>query len=94
MTLSVNIIKNNRMKTSESFNRDKLHTSIIAACLSVYVPDGQAESIAHAVCDGVVTWLQQHPEVTSRDIRTVATKNLKIYHPEAAYLYEQHHITI
>ena len=94
MGLSVDIIKHNGQRISESFDRDKLHASIVSVCLSVYAPEGQAEATAHTVCDAVVSWLQQHPEVTSQDIRTVAAKHLKSYHPEAAYLYEQHHITI
>ena len=94
MGLSVDIVKNGSKGQSESFNREKLHASIVAVCLSVYTPEAQAEATAHAVCDAVITWLQQHPEVTSQDIRIVATKHLRIQHPEAAYLYEQNRITI
>jgi len=90
----MNIIKSNGKRQAEHFERKKLHTSIVAVCLSVSTPDGQAETTAHTVCDAVVAWLQTHPEVTSHDIRTIAAKHLKIYNPEAAYLYEQHHITI
>jgi len=60
----------------------------------VRTPDGQAEAIADAVCDSVLAWLKTRPEVTSNDIRIIATKHLKNHHPEAAYLYEQHRITI
>ena len=94
MDLAVDIIKRGGQRQSERFNRAKLHASIVAACLSVRAPEGHAESTARAVCDGVIEWLQQHPEVTSNDIRIVATRHLKSYHPEAAYLYEQHRITI
>lgn len=94
MGLAVDIVKSNGRRQTESFAREKLYASIIAVCLSVYTPEGQAEIIADAVCDAVIVWLQQHPEVTSRDIRTVAARHLKNQHPEAAYLYEQHHITI
>lgn len=94
MNLSVDIIKRGNKRRSEHFMREKLHASIVAACLSVRTPEGQAETIARAVCESVIGWLQQHPEVTSRDIRIVTTKHLKVYHPEAAYLYEQYSITI
>lgn len=94
MGLSVDIVKNDDIGQIERFDREKLHASIVAACLSVHTPEGQAETTAHAVCDAVILWLQQRPEVTSHDIRTVAAKHLKSYHPEAAYLYGQHHITI
>jgi transcriptional regulator NrdR family protein len=89
-----NIIKKSGKRQPEYFSRKKLHASIMAACLSVHTPEGQAESTADAVCDVAMIWLQQRPEVTSHDIRIVAAKHLKNYHPEAAYLYEQHHITI
>jgi len=94
MDLAVDIIKRGGKRQSERFRREKLHASIVAACLSVRTPEGQAEPIANAVCESVIAWLQQHPEVTSNDIRLVATKQLRIHHPEAAYLYEQHRITI
>jgi transcriptional regulator NrdR family protein len=94
MTLSVDIIKHSGQRQPEKFQRDKLHASIVAACLSVRAPEGQAEAVAHAVCDAVIIWLQDHPEVTSQDIRSVAVKYLHVHHPEAAYLYEQNRITI
>lgn len=94
MTLAVDIVKRGGERQSEQFMREKLHASIVAACLSVRAPEGQAESVAHSVCDAVIGWLQQHPEVTSQDIRIIATKHLRIQHPEAAYLYEQHRTTI
>ena len=94
MTLSVDVIKRGGQRQSEQFLPGKLHASIVATCLSVRVPTGQAESIAASVCEAVIAWLQQHPEVTSQDIRIVATKHLRIQHPEAAYLYEQNRITI
>lgn len=94
MNLSVDIIKRGGHGHTEHFVRKKLHGSIVAACLSVRAPEGQAEATANAVCEGVISWLRQRPEVTSHDIRIVATRYLKSYHPEAAYLYEQHHVTI
>jgi len=94
MTLAVDIIKRGGKRQSERFMRDKLHASIVAALLSVRTPEGQAEDVASAVCDKVIDWLQNRPEVTSHDIRVVASRHLKGFHPEAAYLYEQHRITI
>jgi transcriptional regulator NrdR family protein len=94
MNHPTNIIKHGGNRPSEPFSRDKLHTSIVTTCLSARAPEGQAKTTADTVCDAVVTWLEQKPEVTSHDIRTVAARSLKNYHPEAAYLYEQHKITI
>jgi hypothetical protein len=49
---------------------------------------------AWAVVDAVIQWLEAKPEVTSSDLRRVASKHLAVYHPEAAYFYEQHRTII
>lgn len=93
MGLSVDIIKSNN-RSFEKFDRSKLHKSIVAVCVSVRTPHGQAEATAHSVCDTVIDWLKDKNEVTSQDIRNITVKHLKRIQPEAAYLYEQHHIII
>jgi len=94
MDFTVDIIKHDGKRSTEKFDRSKLHASIMATCLSARTPEGQAKTIASSVCDEVEKWLRQHPEVTSRDIRATSVKHLKRYHPEAAYLHEQHHLII
>lgn len=94
MSLAINIIKRNGQRASENFSQEKLHASILAACLSVRTPVGQAEAIARAVSMSVITWLENKPEVTSQDVRRIAGKHLRTHHPDAAYIYEQHRITI
>lgn len=89
MAKAIDIVKRGRRK-SESFNRQKLHYGVRAACLSARSHDGEATQAADRVCDAVLIWLTDKPEVTSLDIRRIATKNLERYHPDAAYLYEQH----
>ena len=88
------IIKNNGRKQPEPFVKDKLRKSIIATCLSARAPERRAECTADLVCKDVEKWLQTKPEITSRDIRIVTARHLKKYDPEAAYLYEQRHVTI
>lgn len=90
MSLAVDVVKRRGERPSENFSRDKLHGSIRAACLSVRSPEGEAEEAASRVCDAVIDWLSERPEVTSDDLRRVATIHLRVYHPEAAYLYENH----
>lgn len=84
------IIKRRGERPTEVFDRDKLHKSVVAATLSARAPEGQAENIAYAVTNYVLEWLESRPEVTSHDIRLVATRHLRAHHPDAAYLYEQH----
>ena len=86
------VVKQNRRKHAQPvpYNRDKLEASIIAACLSSGSPTGHANSIARKVADEVEEWLEHRPEVTSTDIRRIAAKLLRTYHPDASYLYEHH----
>ena len=84
------IIKRKGQRPTESFSHEKLHKSVVAATLSARTPDGQADNIANAVTHYVIEWLESRPEVTSHDIRLVATRHLRAHHPDAAYLYEQH----
>lgn len=88
------IIKRRGKRPTEPFQREKLHASIVATCLSVKTPEGQAESTANTVCDAVIEWLGNKPEVTSEDIRRKATSILEKYHPEAAHLYKHHPMVI
>lgn len=90
----IDIVKAQGKRPSETFDRHKLHQSIRAACLSVRSHDGEATNTADKVCDAVILWLEVRPEVTSSDIRRVASKHLTRYHPDAAYLYEHHRYTI
>ena len=88
--MSTEIIKQRGKRPSEQFDSTKLHSSVIAACLSVRSPEGEAETTARNVVGAVVNWLETKAEVTSNDLRRVASQHLQKYHPEAAYLYEQH----
>lgn len=95
MTKAVDIIKAKGKRPTEDFDRAKLHKSIHAACLSVRSHEGEADQVADKVCDAVVLWLEDdRPEVTSNDIRRVASKHLQKFHPDAAYIYEHHRFTM
>lgn len=94
MADTIHIIKRDGQRISEQFNRDKLHASVRAACLSVRSPEGEAEMVAKKVCDAVIEWLRLRPEVTSSDLRRKATETLTVHHPEAAYLYKHHRLVI
>jgi len=88
------VVKNSHNRHPEPFNREKLHRSIVSACLSSGAPAGNAEHIARRVVDSVLAWLESRPEVTSNDVRRVAAGSLKTYHPDASYLYEHHRSTL
>lgn len=88
------VVKNARHREPELFDQNKLHKSLIAACLASGAPTGHAESMARRVTEEVVIWLESRPEVTSDDLRRVASRYLRTYHPDASYLYEHHRSTI
>ncbi len=94
MSEMIDIIKRDGKRPSEHFDRNKLHASIRAACLSVRSPEGEAEMTASRVCDALMAWLETKPEVTSNDLRRKATATLQKHHPEAAYLYQHHRLVI
>ena len=80
-------------KLSEPFNNKVLFKSIVNSCLAAGSSEGQAKSIAERVVGAVAAWLKDRPEVTTDDIRRVSAKSLKVYYPDASYLYEHHHVT-
>lgn len=88
------VVKNSHHRHPEAFNQQKLHQSIVAACLASGSPAGHAESLARRVTGDVVEWIESRPEVTSNDIRRVASKSLRTYHPDASFLYEHHRTTL
>lgn len=91
---AIDVVKRSGRRPTESFDRDKLLRSVLAACRSVRTPDGEAESAANNVTYAVVLWLENKPAVTSHDIRRLASAHLERYHPEAAYFYQHHRIII
>jgi hypothetical protein len=90
----IDIVKSEGRRPTESYDRGKLHASVLAACLSVRSPEGEAEMTAHKVCDMVEKWLMAKPEVTSSDLRRKAGETLEIHHPEAAFLYKHHRLVM
>lgn len=92
MSLAVDVVKRGGRRPTEAFNRDKLHASVMAACLSVRTPEGTAHDTATRVCDALIIWCNDKPEVTSADVRRQASKALETHHPEAAYFYNHHRV--
>lgn len=90
----IDIVKRAGARATERYDRGKLYASVRAACLSVRSPEGMAESAAASVCDQVEHWCDSHPEVTSDDIRRIASRHLDRIHPEAAYLYKHHRLVL
>ena len=90
----IDVVKRGGARTTERFDRKKLHASVLAACLSVRSPQGMVESAASSVCDMVVGWCKNRPEITSDDVRRIASRQLELIHPEAAYLYKHHRLVL
>jgi len=92
MGKAIDVVKSGGKRPTESFDKSKLHASIVAACLSVRSPEGHAHDTAERVCETVIIWCETKPEITSADIRRQASKALETHHPEAAYFYNHHRV--
>ena len=74
---------------TEPYDEKKLYASIFSACLAVREPVGTAEVLAEKVVSDVNTWLGKKHEVSSNDIRRVASEKLHGYNVEASHLYHK-----
>lgn len=92
--MASDVIKRDGSRPTEAFDPAKLHASVLAACLSVRTPDGEAQQIADRVCETVARWCDTKPELTSADLRRKAAEALETHHPEASYLYKHHRLVI
>jgi len=72
---------------THGYKRSTLAHSIHQACLNATGYIGEAELTAQHVCKEVEEWLENKYEVTSADIRRIATRALRKYNPQAAYEY-------
>lgn len=75
---------------SEAYDERKLYASIYSSCLSVREPAATAELVASKVCEEVDGWLSNKHEVTSADIRKMASISLHNYNQDAAWIYRHH----
>lgn len=86
----IDVIKCKGKRAREEFQPLKLRQSIIAVCISVKAPEGEAEKIAQRVTDAVTLWSSKKPAITSADIRRQAAKHLEKLHANAAHFYKHH----
>lgn len=80
--------------SAENFFPEKIGNSIKKSCLAVNSSLGEAERYAELITREVNRWLRSKSEVTSTDLRVRSGKELKKYHPEAAFFYENYKKTI
>ena len=89
MSECIDVVK--RLKRgNQPFEADKLSKSIMAACLSVSLPQGEADQVADMVVHDVQKWLGGKQVITSADIRHVVYQKLSTYHPDVAYMYKHY----
>ena len=79
---------------SEPYDERKLYASVYAACLALRAPAGEAELTASKVCKDIEPWIAGKTELTSKDLRHKAADHLKLYNPDAAYMYVRHRTMI
>ncbi|MGI6612127.1 MAG: ATP cone domain-containing protein [Candidatus Nanosyncoccaceae bacterium] len=86
------IIKSSGEK--EAYNPNKIAASIYKSCLAVNSSMGEAEKYGELIAKEIDKWLKTKTEVTTTDLRIKSSRELKKYHPEAAYFYENYKNTI
>lgn len=74
--------------STEAYLRSKLALSVHKACMDATGYLGEAETTALQVCQAVEAWLDYKYEVTSSDIKRVATRALRQFNPQAAFEYQ------
>lgn len=77
---------------SEPYDERKVYASVYASCLSVRVPQGEAELVAEKVSAEVAKWIADKPEVTSGDIYRTASIYLNALNTDAGWIYKHHRI--
>lgn len=75
---------------TEPYVEAKLHESLERAALSVRAAEGEAHLLAKRVSKAVSAWLEDKAEVTSRDVRELASQLTAGLHTEVAYAYDIH----
>lgn len=75
---------------NEPFDSRKVYASVYAACLTVRVPQGEAELVADKVSREITGWVETKTSVTSHEISKQVAESLRILNPDAAYMYSTH----
>lgn len=78
----------------QPYEKNKIEKSIKKSCLAVNSSLGEAEKYSELIAKEIDKWLKSKSEVTTTDLRARSSKELKRYHPEAAYFYENYKKTI
>jgi transcriptional regulator NrdR family protein len=81
-----------KKKTGEcqSYDERKIYGSVYAACYVVRMKDKDCESVAEKVSATITNHVQKEKQVTAKHIKNHATKELKKYNKNAAYMYDTH----
>ncbi len=74
----------------EDFNQAKIKRRLLIDAKAVGIPSGAAEDfINHSIADATKT-LSNKTIITESDLQRALVKELKKYHPDLAYVYQNH----
>ncbi len=74
----------------EPFDPRKIYASVYSSCVALRMTEDEAELIAQKVESDIKETVKDAEEVTAHTIHKLVVESLKKYHPDAAYLYENH----
>jgi transcriptional regulator NrdR family protein len=72
------------------YSSTKLQKSIARSLLAVHVAEEDVADITSKVSTAVMAWLDNKYEVSTVDIRTIASRELAKYSKDAAVVYKKH----
>lgn len=70
------------------FSEQQLKAEIIKEAKILRIPSGTATELASTVARRVAAWVKRRGTVTSADINRQTARELKKYHADLAYVYE------
>ncbi|MBQ3318547.1 hypothetical protein IJG76_00800 [Candidatus Saccharibacteria bacterium] len=83
-----------KTKIETTFSRLKLKDDILREARVAKIPAGFAEKIADEVSRNIEKWLDNRPVVTKKSFDLAVIRELKKYHPDLAYIFENRNFMI
>ena len=74
--------------TSEPFNLDKVKKTLKSDARAIGIPSGAADSFINQTLKNVQKTLKNKTIITDRDLDRAIVKELKKYHKDFAYVYQ------
>ena len=72
----------------QDFDQPKLRRELLLDARAIGIPSGAAEDFVDRSIDAAMSTLSNKSLITDQDLKRAITKELKKYHPDLAYVYQ------